>query len=64
MLNVALTLIPAGNNDRQAVLFAQPVASSAYFLIAVLVEMAVLMVREADRIENQTVMNMSFINIG
>ena len=39
MLNVALTLIPAGDNDGQAVFFAQPVAGPAYLVIAALVGM-------------------------
>ena len=39
MLNVALTLILAGDNDGQAVFFAQPVAGPAYLVIAALVGM-------------------------
>lgn len=55
MLNVALALIPAGDDDGQAVFFAEPVAGSAYLAIAALVGMIVLVVSEADRIENQMV---------
>ena len=55
MLNVALALIPARDDDGQAVFFAQPVAGPAYLVIAALVGMVVLVVGEADRIENQMV---------
>ena len=53
MLNVALALIPARDDDGQAVFFAQPVAGPAYLVIAALVGMIVLVIGEADRIENQ-----------
>ena len=55
MLNVALALIPAGDDDGQAVFFAEPVAGSAYLMVAALVGMVVLVVGEADRIKNQVV---------
>ena len=55
MLNVALALTPAGNDDGQAVFFAEPVAGSAYLMVAALVGMVVLVVGEADRIKNQMV---------
>ena len=55
MLNVALALIPARDDDGQAVFFAQPVAGPAYLVIAALVGMVVLVVGEADRIEDQMV---------
>ena len=55
MLNVALALILAGNDDGQAVFFAQPVTGPAYLVIAALVGMVVLVVGETDRIENQMV---------
>ena len=55
MLNVALTLIPARDDDGQAVFFAQPVAGPAYLVIAALVGMVMLVIGEADRIENQVV---------
>ena len=51
MLNVALALVPAGDDDGQAVFSAQPVAGQAYLVIAALVGMVMLMVGEADRIE-------------
>ena len=55
MLNVALALILAGDDDGQAVFFAQPVAGPAYLVIAALVGMVVLVVGETDRIKNQMV---------
>ena len=64
MLDVALAFVPAGDDDRQAVFSAQSVAGSAYLVIAALVGMVVLVVGEADRIEDQIIMNMSFINMG
>ena len=64
MFNVALALIPAGDDNGQAVFFAQPVADPAYLMVAALVGMVVLVVGEADRIEDQMIMNMSLINMG
>ena len=51
MLNVALALILAGDDDRQAVFSTQPVAGSAYLVVAAFVGMVVLVVGETDRIE-------------
>ena len=42
-------------------LFAYPVAGAADEMIAPLVGMVVLMIRKADRIENQVIMNMIFV---
>ena len=64
MLNVALALVPTGDDDGQAVFSAQPVTGPAYFVIATLIGMVVLMVGEADRIEDQMIMNMPLINMG
>ena len=64
MLNVALALVPAGDDDGQAVFSAQPVTGPAYFVIAALVGMVVFVVGETDRIENQMVVNMSLVNMG
>ena len=55
MLDVALALVPAGDDDGQAVFSAQPVTGPAYLVIAALVGMVVLVVGEADRIKNQMV---------
>ena len=63
MLNVALALIPARDDDGQAVFFAQPVAGPAYLVIAALVGMVVLVVGEADRIENQVIMDVILVNV-
>ena len=51
VLNVALALIPAGDDDGQTVFSAQPVTGSAYLVITALVGMVMLMVGEADCIE-------------
>ena len=51
VLNVALALVPAGNDDGQAMLFADPVAGAADEVIAPLIGMVVLVVLKADRIE-------------
>ena len=51
MLDVALALIPAGDDDGQTVFSAQPVTGSAYLVITALVGMVMLMVGEADCIE-------------
>lgn len=64
MLNVALALVPAGDDDGQTMFFAQPVADPAYLMVAALVGMVVLVVGEADRIENQMVVNMPLVNMG
>ena len=64
MLDVALALAPAGDDNRQAVFLALSVANSAYLVIATFVGMVVLMVCEADCIENQMVVNMPLINMG
>ena len=63
MLNVALALIPARDDDGQAVFFAQPVAGPAYLVIAALVGMVVLVVGEADSIENQVIMDVILVNV-
>ena len=51
MLNIALALVPARDDDGQAVFSTQPVTGSTYLVIAALVGMVVLVVGEADRIE-------------
>ena len=55
VLDVALALVPAGDDDRQAVFFADPVAGAADKVIAPLIGVIVLVVLKADRIENQVV---------
>ena len=64
MLNIALALIPAGDDDGQAVFSAQPITDPAYLMVAALVGVVVLVVGEADRIEDQMIVNMPFINMG
>lgn len=43
--------------------FTQPVAGPAYLVIAALVGMVVLVVGEADRIENQVIMDVILVNV-
>ena len=64
MLDVAHALIPAWDNDGQAVFSAQLVAGPAYLVIAALVGMIVLVVGKADRMENQMVVNMPLVDMG
>ena len=64
MLNVALALVPAGNDDGQAMFFADPVTGAADEVIAPLIGVIVLVVLKADRIENQVVMNVVFVYVG
>ena len=64
MFNVALALVLSGDNDGQTVFFAKPVRSVADVVIASLIGMIVLVIRKADRIENQVVMNMIFVYMG
>ena len=64
MLDVALALVPAGDDDRQAVFFADPVTGAADEVIAPLIGVIVLVVLKADRIENQVVMNVVFVYVG
>lgn len=55
VLNVALSLVPTGDDDGQAVFFAYPVTGAADEVIAPLIGVIVLVVLKADRIENQVV---------
>ena len=55
MLNVALALVSAGDDDGQTVFFADPVTGVADEVIAPLIGVIVLVVLKADRIENQVV---------
>ena len=64
MLNVALALVLTGDDHRQSVFLAQPVAGAADKMVASLIAVVVLVIHEADGIENQMVMNMSLVNVG
>ncbi len=63
MLDVALALVSAGDDDGQIVFSAQPVAGPAYLVVAAFVGMVVLVISEADRIENQVIMNVILVNV-
>src|SRR5699024_4779008 len=64
VLDVTLALVPGGDDDVQAVFFADPVTGAADEVIAPLIGVIVLMVLKADRIENQVVMNVVFVYVG
>ena len=64
MFNIALALILSGDDDRQTVFLAKPVRSAADIVVTPLVGMVVPVIRKADRIENQVVMNMIFVYVG
>ena len=64
MFNIALALVLSWDDDGQTVFFAKPVRSAADIVITPLVGMIVLVIRKADRIENQVVMNMIFVYMG
>ena len=64
MFNIALALVLSWDDDGQTVFFAKPVRSAADIVITPLVGMIVLVIRKADRIENQVVMNMIFVYVG
>ena len=64
MFNIALALVLSGDDDRQTVLLAKPVRSEEDIVITPLVGMIVPVIRKADRIENQVVMNMIFVYMG
>ena len=64
VLNVALALVTAGNNDGQAMLFADTVAGAADEVIAPLVGVIVLVVLKTDRIENQVIMDVIPVYVG
>ena len=64
MLNIAFALILSRDDHGQSVFLAQPVAGTADKVIAALIAVVVLMIHEADSIENQVVMDMPLINVG
>lgn len=55
MFNIALTLVPAGDDDGQAMLLADSVAGAADLMVAPLIGVVVPVVLETDRVENQVV---------
>ena len=64
MFNIALALVLSWDDDGQTVFLAKPVGGTADIVIASLVGMIVLVIRKADCIENQVVMNMIFVYMG
>ena len=64
MLNIALALIQAGDNDGQAMLFADTVAGAADLMVASLVGVVVPVVLKTDCVENQVIMDVIPVNVG
>ena len=64
VLDVALVLVPAGDDDGQSMLFTDPVAGVADEVIAPLIGVIVPVVLKADGIENQVIMDMIPVYMG
>ena len=64
VLDVALALVPAGDDDGQAMLLADTVAGAADEVVAPLIGVIVLVVLETDRIENQVIMDVIPVYVG
>ena len=64
MFNIALALVLSWDDDRQTVFLAKLIRGAADIVIASLIGMIVLVIRKADRIENQVVMNMILVYVG
>ena len=64
VLDVALALVTAGNDDGQAMLLADTVAGAADLMVAPLIGVVVPMVLETDRIENQVIMDVIPVYVG
>ena len=64
MFDVALALVLPWDDDGQPMLFTNTVAGAADVVIAPLIGMVVLVIREADRIKNQVVMDMPLVYVG
>ena len=64
VFDVTFALVLPWDDDRQPMFFAKAVAGTADIVVTPLVGMVVLVIREADRIENQVVMNMPLVYVG
>ena len=64
MLNVALSLVPAGDDDGQTMLLADTVAGAADKVVTPLIGVIMLVVLKADRIENQVIMDVIPVYVG
>ena len=64
MFNIALALVLSWDDDRQTVFLAKPVGGAADIVITPLVGMIMLVIRKADCIENQVIMNMILVDMG
>ena len=64
MFDIALSFVLSGDDNGQTVFLAKSVGGAADIVITPFVGMIVLVIRKADRIENQVVMNMIFVYVG
>ena len=64
MLDIALALVLSGDHHRQPMFPAEPVAGAAYLMVAPLVGVVMPVIRKADRIENQMVMDVVLVYVG
>ncbi|EEG29846.1 hypothetical protein CLOSTMETH_02537 [[Clostridium] methylpentosum DSM 5476] len=63
ILNVALALVLTGDHHGQTVFFAKPVAGAAYLMVTPFVGVIMPVIRKADRIENQVVMDVVLVYV-
>lgn len=63
MLNVALDLVTAMDDDGQAVFSTQPVIGPEHLVVVTFIGMVVRVVDETDHIENQILVNISLVNM-
>src|SRR5699024_5657847 len=64
VFDVALALVPAWDDDGQAMLLADSVAGAADLMVAPLIGVVVPVILETDRIENQVVMDVIPVYVG
>ena len=63
VLLVAHALVLRGRDNRETVFLTEPVADLAHIIVNPLVALICVVVHEVNRIENQVVMNMVFVNV-
>ena len=64
MLNIALAFVLSGDHHRQSMFLTKPVAGAAYLMVAPFVGVVMPVIRKADRIENQVVMDVIPVYVG
>ena len=63
VLLVAHAFVLRGRNNRETVFLTEPVADLAHIIVNPLIALICVVVHEVNRIENQVVMNMVFVNV-